>query len=187
MRKNLNPYLVLSRTKPEPNLSAQSTRLCAVVSNETRLTNSIESYLNAEKMINNKLAYIIKIQYMYGLRISEVLSIRMCHIDRRNNIKVFGAKGSENRIINVAGIYNDLRIDNNSTRLLFDDYNRFFVYRYYKKLGFVYEHGKGFKCSVTHAPRHILLKSLESITDNIEEKARFIGHKSTKSTEHYVK
>jgi integrase len=138
-------------------------------------------------MIGNKLAYIIKIQYMYGLRISEVLNIRHCHIDRRNNIKVFGAKGSENRIINVAGIYNDLRVVSSSTRLLFDYYNRFFIYRCYKKLGFVYEHGKGLKCSVTHAPRHLLLKSLESITDDIEEKARFIGHKSTKSTQHYVK
>ena len=187
MKKNLNPYSVLDRTKAASNLSAQTTRLCAIGSNETRLTKSIESYLDAEKMIGNKLAYIIKIQYMYGLRISEVLSIRMCHIDRRNNIKVFGAKGSENRIINVAGIYNDLRVDNNSTRLLFEDYNRFFVYRYYKKLGFVYEHGKGLKCSVTHAPRHLLLKSLESITSDIEEKARFIGHKSTKSTQHYVK
>jgi len=124
---------------------------------------------------------------VYGLRITEVLNITNHDIDLHGRIKIKGLKGSSNRII-TGGHYEAYFINcKNKNIHPFTIYDRFFYYRLFKKMGIFISFCNYAKRAVTHACRHQFIAEMQQSGSDILDAQKYIGHKSVKSTEHYVK
>jgi integrase len=133
------------------------------------------------------IGYLVSLQHQHGLRISEVLNISPNDITRQGNIIIRTLKKGENRIVTpIIGLA--YFIDCKRYNIYpFQDFDRFMIYRIYKKAGIVYK-GKGnSKNSVTHAFRHLNTLSLKN--DNIDKDIikKSLGHKSEKTQSEYGK
>lgn len=69
----------------------------------------------------------------------------------------------------------------------FTHLSRFQVYRVFVKLGINYSFEGSVNNTVTHAPRHIVALTTISSTGNINDVKEVLKHKSSKSSENYVR
>jgi len=128
---------------------------------------------------------IIDIQVRHGLRISEVLRIKHSDILTLGRLKITASKNGQDRIINYEDSFDYLRFCKANGVTPFKDYDRFFLYRAYRKEGIMLFHDFDKKYSVTHALRHLVVQQL---TKEIEDKSlisSIMGHKSTKTLSWY--
>lgn len=97
------------------------------------------------------LYYIAHLQFVYGLRISEVLNIQHHHISRQGFVLIKSRKGSQDRIV-FAGDALDYFDRCKANKVdPFKNFNRYFVYRQYKKVGLISFQTSSSKDSVTHS------------------------------------
>ena len=147
-------------------------------------------YRNVDRMINDisniSLRAFISLQLNNGLRVSDVLNISYSDITPRGQILVRQGKGSNSKVVSDFQ-YIDFYLDCKKRQVNpFSDYNRFFIYRLYKKYD-IYQKNKGQKnASITHAPRKILAQSLQNDGFTLDEIKVALGHNSKRSTEYYV-
>ena len=138
------------------------------------------------KSQNEYLACIIYLQAREGLRISEILKIKDTDVSKSGNIKIHVSKSKEIKIVS-AGEFSDfiVKLAKVNRGLLFQ-FNRFYVYREYRKLGIKTETVYGKKNAVTHAPRHILASEIrkEVAGEGLSNK---LNHKNSNSSKHYGK
>ncbi|MEY2830897.1 MAG: Phage integrase family, partial [Cyanobacteriota bacterium] len=120
-----------------------------------------------------------------GTRISEALSISLDDLTPLGAIKIKTLKHGKPRIIN-AGICTAYLLDCKKKKyLVWNDWNRFFVYHEFKKAGFYIQTHKSKRVSVTHAGRHIVAQTMQRAGMSQEDTMLFLGHKTTKANEHY--
>jgi len=172
-------------TKSVKGTPAQNAILCGVleavnpvVSKALYLSSGVSSWPVPMRVI-------IDIQLREGLRVSEVLRIRHNDILSLGRLKVTASKKGQDRVINYDDPYGYLKFCKTNGVTPFKDYDRFFLYRAYKKEGIVLFHDLDKKSSVTHALRHLLVQQL---TKEIEDKSLIstvLGHKSTKTISWY--
>ena len=147
-------------------------------------------YRNVVRMINDitniSLRAFVSLQLNNGLRVSDVLNISYSDITPRGQILVRQGKGSISKVVSDFQ-YIDFYLDCKQRKLNpFSDYNRFFIYRLYKKYD-IYQKNKGQKnASITHAPRKILAQSLQNDGFTLDEIRVALGHNSKRSTEYYI-
>lgn len=129
---------------------------------------------------------IAELQLLGGLRISEVLGIKGINISLSGAVYVEGKKGSHSRIVQV--IYNRDFFSKfaGSFCFVFSCYSRYWVYRQYKRYGITHAHLNGIYNSVTHALRHAYIAGAQQAGACNDDIQRSIGHKSKKSTSHYI-
>jgi site-specific recombinase XerD len=120
-----------------------------------------------------------------GLRISEALNIAPHHVLSNRKIKIIGLKGSRNRIISVTQYWGYWESYKRQSCCINQVYNRFFFYRLFKKHGLSMDLVNSNRKAVTHSFRHAYIKQLKAEGIATELTAAEIGHKSTKSTQHY--
>ena len=121
-----------------------------------------------------------------GCRVSEVLRIKSVDIDMFFNVYIRGSKGSNNRIVKVPEpSFVSFKVIAKSIDL-FSCYSRFYVYRYLKASGLYLTFKNSSNRFVTHAPRLVYIKSVESLGHDIEASRVAIGHKNVKNTVRYV-
>lgn len=132
------------------------------------------------------LRVLIEIQLLFGLRVSEALSIGYADLMALGRIRISASKRGTSRIINYADRYGYLEMCRRNGVNPFADYNRFFIYREYKKNGIMLFHEKDKKYSVTHAFRHLLVTMLKSEIEDKSLISDILGHKSRKSIESYM-
>jgi len=167
------------------NLDAHTTKLLQPENNEIE-----EIYKNlfnrpVVKLLPVPVQVIIELQLLYGLRITEVLSIGATDIMRNGLIHVRGKKGSQDRYIYSQRFSNYVMFCKVNNVAYLCDYSRFYFYRLYKKLGIYYKFAGNDKNSVTHFFRHSILNAQKLEGMETEDSQRFIGHKSIKSTKIY--
>jgi integrase len=130
---------------------------------------------------------VARLQFFHGLRISEVLSITGNDIDRFGGIIIRGKKGSSPRKV----IDSELHTFWVSKRLLCSEkvfeFDRFFIYRLYKSVGINHAVEGKMNNAVTHFPRHVYIKEVQSSLNDVEKTALVVGHKSSNSTKGYLK
>lgn len=142
----------------------------------------------AEKRKELGLIYhIALIQLRGGFRVSEVLAMSYKNIISDTDIYIIASKNSRSRRVHVPEITKELVKWQSNQMKPFTHISRFQVYRAYKRLGIVLENAPGRNKSVTHAMRKLFVQENFRSTDNIEIAAELVGHKSSKSTEYYVK
>lgn len=167
--------------------TAQTNKLC-VDRNVVETAGFQESRLKA--LNRNEplhIRVIISMLQLYGLRISEVLSLKPSNITFDGKVIIRGAKGSSDRLV-VIPEYSKFFIDiRNSGYNPFVNVNRFIVYRILKKYSLVAQSTYGSKDAVCHQFRYQFAKSINDVTCSVDETAQFIGHKKSSSTSHYLK
>ena len=166
--------------------SAQSIKVCDVGGIVEGSVESLYMLVDKLKILNESLAMIMIIQFEYGVRISEVLSIKHIYINKIGGFKLRGSKGSNNRYIYNRYIASFMMRCKSRSVDPFEGISRFQVYRRYRKLGLSKKFGNNINSSVTHLGRHIYAENVNSSMGNIEDTAIQIGHKSSNSTKHYV-
>jgi len=132
------------------------------------------------------LRVLIDLQMRFGLRISEVLRINYSDLMPLGQIRIKASKRGKSRIINYSDDYDYLRFCRANGVKPFGDYDRFFIYREYKKQGIMLFHEKDKKYSVTHAFRHLLVTMLRNEVEDNSLISDVLGHKSRKSIESYI-
>jgi len=183
--KNKNGKVSL-RTKSVSSPLAPIAELCEDW-NEVIVPIDVSSLLsNSKSDLTSFDRAVLELQFLYGLRISEVLNITPSDISPQGLIKIRGLKGSESRIIYAVmfkAFWQLMRVNN---WMIPKSYNRFYFYRLYKKKGIYEVFGNNSKKSVTHFLRYNYLLSLLQQNMKIEEIQLILGHKSIRSTIHYV-
>lgn len=143
--------------------------------------------LSSPSGLSNIDLLVIELQFVYGLRISEVLSIRGKDILPTGAIRIYGKKGSHSRMV-VSGRYTSyvLSLQNCGDACIVYA-SRWYYYRLYKSLGLVLKVKGSKTLRVTHSGRHALGQSLEAALVSEAEAASLMGHRSTKSAKYYRK
>ena len=157
--------------------------------NQSKNTNfnyeTINTALNKTKNNNRLLHYIIRLTYIQGLRISEVLNINYNNITNEGEVLILGLKGSDNKIIYDSYTAEYLKKCKRIKFNPFETINRYTVYRDFIKLNLIYKSSSSSKNSVTHSLRHMKAKELRSSGIPEEEIKRFLGHKNIRNTNRY--
>lgn len=167
--------------------TAQTTKLCVP---STKVNTSENRLQYQEILLKNQyptLYIVYLLQKKYSLRITEVLSIKHQNITKKGNALVLGCKGSCNKFIDLdeaKDYFIDCKKRSFNPFLLYD---RYFVYRVYKKLGINSEYAYGSKVAVTHGFRYAKAQEIKEIDETLDTAQLVLGHKSQNSTKHYVK
>lgn len=179
-------YNVLDRIKVASKISAQSTKLCEVVNGHEALILTYIMEVKKSTYLGEKIQALIVLMLENGLRVSEVCSINYSKIDKLGRIYIDSKKGSNSRIVTSSEFSAYFKKVAGIDYVVGNVYDRFFFYRLFKKLGIIFETGKGMNNAVTHTPRILTLKSLNEDNIATSEIARFIGHKNEKNTKKYI-
>lgn len=167
------------------NPPAQYSTLCSPSNEQEALANLLRERLEALKVHGDKVYFIGRLLADNGLRISEVLNISSGDIQPDGRVRIRGGKGSSDRIVYLHEGRELLLRARSGNFKPFNGYNRFFIYRIFKRAGIVVSFKGSKNDSVTHAFRLLYLQNLNDDV-NLETKRKAIGHKSSKSTKHYV-
>lgn len=174
------------RIKSVPNPTAQYAIPCSVLEEPTGLVLKAVTLSGSASPWPIPLRLIIHLQLLFGLRISEVLNITNYDLLSLGRIKIRTQKRGQDRIINYSDTYKYLDFCRKTSSHPFRDYNRFFVYREYKKHGIGLFHSKTGRYSITHSFRHIAAQTLNKEVKDKKLISNYIGHKSLKSLESYL-
>lgn len=131
------------------------------------------------------LAYVA-LHHQSGCRISDLLAVDFRSISRSLNISIIQGKGSSALIIQpymFREFWKSVYLNKLTPMAI---YNRFFFYRLYRKFGIVYNKENKQNSFVTHAFRKNLADDVYSIDRNKARVQGALGHKSSKSTDHYT-
>lgn len=165
----------------------QNDTLCSAGQYQGPAIPDLESKLEHLSRIHMSASIFARIQLQGGLRVSELLNVKARDIDKLGRMKVKGLKGSNDRIVDINAHLGFLAPYIKAGFLPWEQWDRFVVYRAYKKAGIGLDIEGGVKKAVTHALRHISTQLLEDNTEKMTAAKALLGHVSSSNTEIYVK
>lgn len=184
--KNQSRYSNLAPSNSVLTPTAQFTTLC-----DTRITQFIE-LIESSVIAGNQFNLskyeraLIELQYLYGLRVSEVLGIKHSDIDTAGFIRVQGLKGSNSRtVVSVHFKHYWLRVRSLQIELSCLA-NRFYYYRLLKRIGCYNFVSTQVNDKVTHLFRYAVVYRMLISGASLQEVQQFLGHRSLESTQHYL-
>lgn len=136
--------------------------------------------------VNITLVSFARLQFISGLRISDLLAIRRNDIGDNLNVYVRQSKGSQAKVISL--LY-DKEFWSNYKRGLYTDISVFTsmtFYRLYSRYNLIFFNGPGRNSSVTHSARKLLARTSYDITNSVEMAQAALGHRSQNSTMYYL-
>lgn len=160
------------------------------IQRERRMYNYIQfqkEILADERLYSrSRLCYFIaEIQCIYGLRISEVLSIKLSDINDNYQVAVQRLKREDPVVITLTFQERFIHASKKVNGFLFDMVTRYSVYYTYKECGIGFQSRYSTKLSVTHSYRHLYVKNLLEQGYSYPEIAVLLGHENEKNTELY--
>ena len=129
--------------------------------------------------------FIAEIQCLYGLRISEVLSIKLADIGNDYRVTVKRLKREDPVVVALSFQERFIHASKSVGGFLFDMTTRFSVYYTYKECGIGFQSKYSTKLSVTHSYRHLYVKNLLEQGYDYTEIAVMLGHEDVRNTELY--
>lgn len=187
MKREILKNIKKDRNEPELKPIAQTNTLCE---KEFYEFGSFEwSGTTAERLmkVSKELAMLFIFQYESGCRISECLSAKHENITRTGSIKIIGAKGSKDRLIECSRIASYLLMCRKMKINPFCTFNRFFIHRQYKKFGIEFQSETSKKKSTTHSLRQLKAESLRQIESENNFISESLGQKNHKNAQFYGK
>jgi integrase len=169
-----------------PNPSAQNAILCALQDNVHPVIKKAVALSEPSSNWPLPLKVFIQLQLTFGLRVSEVLSISHVDILSLGRLRLRTSKNGIDRIVNFTDRYGYLERCKANGVNPFADFNRFYIYRLYKKEGIMMFHENGRKWSVTHSLRHFMVQQVMSEVNERNLVSNYIGHASKKSLDSYL-
>ena len=139
-----------------------------------------------ERELPTAIKAYIALHAQTGCRISDLLKIDYKCVTSYLNISILQGKGSQPLVVQPL-YYRDFWRSVRELELQpMASYNRFYFYRLYRSLGIVFDRGKGKNSFVTHSFRKALADDVYNIDGNLDRVSGALGHRSSKSAEHYV-
>ena len=129
--------------------------------------------------------FIAQIQCLYGLRISEVLSIKLADIGDDYKVTVQRLKREDPVVITLTFQERFIHKSKEIKGFLFDMTTRFSVYYTYKECGIGFQSKYSTKLSVTHSYRHLYVRKLLEQGYSYPDIAIMLGHLDERNTELY--
>lgn len=134
---------------------------------------------------NPRLLHLINFMTASSCRISEALKVNYWEITKTGHVKLHQSKGSGDRIVHSGMAMQYLLECLKSKRQPWADWNRFFVYREFKKFGIGLQLQGRKKKSITHSVRHTVAKQMKRAGMTIDDSKQALGQKNVKSTAYY--
>ena len=129
--------------------------------------------------------FIAEIQCIYGLRISEVLSIKLSDIDDHCQVTVQRLKREDPVVVSLTFQERLIHMSKSVNGYLFDMTTRFSVYYTYRECGIGFQSRYSTKLSVTHSYRHLYVRRLLEQGYSYPDIAIMLGHLDERNTELY--
>lgn len=173
------------RAKSDSIPNAQTETLCDMRNAPGDEVMSLKFYFDKLSSVDKHVAYICELQYLSGSRIQAILDLKYTDITVIGGLRVKQGKGSEPLYINT--VYSSsylMRCKINNVNP-FQHLNRFYIYRIYKQCGIGSINSNGTRWNVTHFFRQLIAQSQQQSQFTIEETAKTLGQKTTKSTKYY--
>lgn len=175
------------RTNSEVNLSAHNTIQCNVANSWEMVRWSYITAVRAASTVTALDKAVLLLLLEHGVRITEILRIQRQDLLGHGRVLIRGIKRSNDRLLYGVSYYEALEHWLIAFTSIGEIFSRFYYYRLCVSLGIKFENGGSKKLSVTHAGRHLFAESLSAQSIELATISRSMGHKSTKSTESYVK
>lgn len=121
-----------------------------------------------------------------GCRVSEALNIKYTDIDQIGRVRVKGKKGSKNRIVYSPSCVSMFLKAKKYGFTIWEEFNRFHIYRTFKKYGIGAFFGRNKRMSITHYFRHLNAIIAGEIAKEKSEISQLLGHISEKNTNFYI-
>jgi site-specific recombinase XerD len=173
------------RIKPVVPSSAQTNKLLYKNTDNVNQFTSVVSELFTNVNTPLFLQAVVELQFLYGLRISEVLNIERSDVSSSGYIRVKGLKNSNSRIVRPVRYLHFWQSSGSHLLPLCNTYSRFYFYRKYKELGLSMKYEGRSNNSVTHLFRHEVVQDLQRSFDETSTTQKFLGHKNIKNTQRY--
>ena len=142
-------------------------------------------YLSAGNY-SEALKAFVSLQFKHGLRVSDILNIHYSDITNSNNIIIHQGKRSMKKIVRDDDFFDFWKNCKTSKINPFENYDRFYIYRLYRRIGIKHTERGRKRNSVTHAPRKLLAQDMEKSDFDITEIQTALGHRGKRSTEYYL-
>lgn len=169
---------VVSPTAPTSSLFADNSELI------NEMSAKVEEVL-LKNTVPNTLKMFIYLQSISGARVSEILNVKYTDIISPTILRIKGLKHSNDRLIHIDRYSEYFSFCKRNMIHPFSTLNRFYIYREYKKIGFVVSFLDSNKKAVTHSFRYKYIKNLKDNNVEISLIQKEIGHKTQKTTENY--
>lgn len=174
---------ILSKSVSIP--SAQANKVCNPDDDNLYDFEWCKTIYHKMKFESRVLAELFAFQYETGCRISECLSIKYYDVLADGRVIIRGLKGSNDRVVSCSIGKSYLLHCRLYNSWVFSNFNRFYVYRFYKKYGVMFVSKKSKKKSVTHALRHINALNMRKAGLKSSDVSEFLGHKNLKNGKYY--
>lgn len=166
--------------------SAQSTRPCVqgfdYVASYKQLRGIVDSLKNENSILHD----LFLIMLESGCRVSEVLRLRFCDVFGINKVYIRASKGSSDRIVSVSGLVNKKILNRSDKDLIFNYFDRFFVYRFSRDYIINKMDSGLFFDKATKIFRYSLASAVYQETENLETVANLLGHKNVDNARYYI-
>lgn len=185
MTKKTNKYNTYDRINSVVRPTAQTvTKFADNLEIIEEMNVKVEKVLS-ENTVPETLKRFIYLQSISGARVSEILNIQYTDIITSTIIKIKGLKHSDDRLIHIDRYAEYFSFCKRNMIHPFGTLNRYYVYREYKKIGFIVSFLDSNKKAVTHSFRYKYIKNLKENNVDISLIQKEIGHKTQKTTENY--
>lgn len=185
MTKKTNKYNAYDRINSVSRPTAQIETKFADNSEIIDEMNAKVEEILSRNSIPDTLKRFIYLQSISGARVSEILNIKYTDIISQTIIRLKGLKHSNDRLIHIDKYSEYFGYCKRNMINPFETINRFYIYREYKKMGFIVSFLDSNKKAVTHSFRYRYIKNLKDNNVEISLIQKEIGHKIQKTTENY--
>ncbi len=185
MTKKTNKYNAFDRINTVVRPTAQTeTKFADNLEIIEEMNAKVEEVLSGNS-VPETLKKFIYLQSISGARVSELLNIQYSDIITSTILRIKGLKHSEDRLIHIDKYSDYFDFCKRNRIRPFGTLNRYFIYREYKKIGFIISFLDSNKKAVTHSFRYKYIKKLKENNVEISLIQKEIGHKTQKTTENY--
>lgn len=173
------------RSKSDLKPSAQNSVMYARRNNWEQIYQSVKTAQSKMFKEFRKLYYFTEVMISGACRVSEVLDIRPYDITFTGLVNIHSLKHGKDRTISPGNAKDYLLYCRNNQLYPFQGFNRFYVYREFKRFGMpAIPTGAG-KNAVTHIFRHLQVAAIKENGNDRELIANYLGHRSLKSQKNY--
>ena len=185
-----HPDILQAKGKKDNNKSvlssnAQSVIPCAVRELDQSLYSTLVNSIINNHQIPMNLKWLVWAHYHTGCRISEILKLSPPIVNVSKRVYIKACKGSENRVCIVPPIHyisSETRIQQG---VLSEYYDRYFIYRLYKKVGISAIFGNNINKSITHVFRHNVALNVIAECNDKSFASKALGHKNKDNIKFY--
>lgn len=181
----IKPNTSKVRTKSALNPLTQNTTLCEVKKEQEAISIDLSGQLRAIKK-HDPICYELAVIMLAGnLRVSEALNIGPTNYNVNQMFSIQSSKKGLAKVFRVSEVLPHCQIMRLVPCFPFSGYNRFYVYRLFKKCGFTFQSVGSSRLSVTHSIRHFAAMEARQLNTDNEAITAALGHKNANTQRHY--